>query len=478
MKLSQIQTITEDEHLDYTGINPVIIKTLKQYKPHYQQWALQQIKNGGNENSVIDAINYYNNKIADNRFQQILNKITPAPKNILTLSLDQIKTAQSEYDQKYAAPSKRGLKRELKKNYTTKLVDTPDLTIIKIEKTDDTDGAAKVLSDLARGTKWCVTDTQTGDDYLRGGPLYLIIMNSVESIYNETGDVILRANHPRQPSTRNKYLCSVESEQLMNVEDKSVIISGAVYNKLSQYIPNIGIFIDKESPIYIETVKSIPSSAYWYAIDVIKGRWPEAEPTIMKDPEFAVNYADNVINGRWPEAEPWIMKSPKQSCYYARDVIKGRWPEAEPTIMQDPQWAFYYVCDMIKDRWPEAEPIMVQNSKHDPKRNSDYLLKYAKYMIKGRWPEAEPIIMQLPHSACTYAIDVIKGRWPEAEQIIARNPHAAVRYARDVIKGRWPEAEQTIAQDSHAASVYARDVRLSETESTTQSSLQNISSQI
>jgi hypothetical protein len=44
--------------------------------------------------------------------------------------------------------------------------------------------------------------------------------------------------------------------------------------------------------------------AYWYARDVIKGRWPEAEPVIRSDPEWAYRYALNVIKGRWPEAEP------------------------------------------------------------------------------------------------------------------------------------------------------------------------------
>ena len=34
----------------------------------------------------------------------------------------------------------------------------------------------------------------------------------------------------------------------------------------------------------------------------MKGKWPEAEPYIMKDPEIARWYAENVIKGPWPEA--------------------------------------------------------------------------------------------------------------------------------------------------------------------------------
>ena len=73
-------------------------------------------------------------------------------------------------------------------------------------------------------------------------------------------------------------------------------------------------------------------------------------------------YARDVIQGRWPEAEPIIIKDPKSTCFYARDVIKGRWPEAEPTIMQDPASACWYACEVIKDKWPEAEPIIMRNA--------------------------------------------------------------------------------------------------------------------
>ncbi len=45
-----------------------------------------------------------------------------------------------------------------------------------------------------------------------------------------------------------------------------------------------------------------------------------------------------IIKGRWLEAEPYIMKDPEWAYWYARDIIKGRWPEAEPYIMTDEYW--------------------------------------------------------------------------------------------------------------------------------------------
>ena len=160
---------------------------------------------------------------------------------------------------------------------------------------------------------------------------------------------------------------------------------------------------------------------YLYARDVIKGRWPEAEPYIMTDPYFAYLYANDVMEGkRWPEAEPYIMKDPSIASNYATNVIKGRWPEAEPYIMKHPG-----------------------NASH-----------YATYVIKGRWSEAEPYIMTEPYFAHHYARRVIQDRWPEAEPYIMTDPYFAFEYAKDVIEDRWPEAEPYIMKDPEAWGQY------------------------
>lgn len=52
---------------------------------------------------------------------------------------------------------------------------------------------------------------------------------------------------------------------------------------------------------------------------------------------------------------------PDEAYYFAKDVIKGRWPEAEPYIMQDDMTAFYYARDVIKGRWPVADSIIMNS---------------------------------------------------------------------------------------------------------------------
>lgn len=72
-----------------------------------------------------------------------------------------------------------------------------------------------------------------------------------------------------------------------------------------------------------------PGWPYWYAKDIIKGRWPEAEPVLAQHPGWAREYARNVIKGRWPEAEPVIASDPDWAHLYAKDVLHRRFILAE-----------------------------------------------------------------------------------------------------------------------------------------------------
>ena len=50
-----------------------------------------------------------------------------------------------------------------------------------------------------------------------------------------------------------------------------------------------------------------------------------------------------------PESEPYIVKHPGWASEYARDVIKGRWPEAEPYILNSRN---VYAIEIYKDAFP------------------------------------------------------------------------------------------------------------------------------
>ena len=111
---------------------------------------------------------------------------------------------------------------------------------------------------------------------------------------------------------------------------------------------------------YENRLTIVPELAYNHAIETNQ-RFEAGEPSIMNHPNWAFWYASDVIEGRWPEAESVIMNDPGYAYRYALDIIKGRWPEAEPSIMKSPTWAYLYAIKLIKCRWPEAEPYIMKD---------------------------------------------------------------------------------------------------------------------
>ena len=45
----------------------------------------------------------------------------------------------------------------------------------------------------------------------------------------------------------------------------------------------------------LEELKHNPRRAFYFALITLKGRWPEAEPYIMKDASAAVNYSHEIL---------------------------------------------------------------------------------------------------------------------------------------------------------------------------------------
>lgn len=63
--------------------------------------------------------------------------------------------------------------------------------------------------------------------------------------------------------------------------------------------------------------------------------------TVLTDPYYAYYYARDVIQGRYKKVEEIIKQDKHYSWLYARDVIKGRWIEGEQVFSND-EWANYY----------------------------------------------------------------------------------------------------------------------------------------
>lgn len=100
-----------------------------------------------------------------------------------------------------------------------------------------------------------------------------------------------------------------------------------------------------------------PDFTFEYANNIIKGRWPEAESYMVqsKITRFIFDYIHNQLKGhRWPAFEQQMLSKGiryrPDIIEYVMNVIKGRWPEAEPILKEYPNyWNQYEVFLMNLD---------------------------------------------------------------------------------------------------------------------------------
>ena len=95
-----------------------------------------------------------------------------------------------------------------------------------------------------------------------------------------------------------------------------------------------------------------PEEAYYKCFGNDK-RDKDLELIIIKSSEFAYNYSLNIIKGRWIEAEKYIIKDLHYAYFYANHIIEGRWIEAEQYIIKDSCYAYFYALNVIKGKLPE-----------------------------------------------------------------------------------------------------------------------------
>ena len=61
----------------------------------------------------------------------------------------------------------------------------------------------------------------------------------------------------------------------------------------------------------------------------------------------------------WPAGEKLLARSNYWSERYAVNVLKGPFPEAEKHWYKDPEWVIIYSTKALKRRWPEAEKATI-----------------------------------------------------------------------------------------------------------------------
>lgn len=387
----------------------------------------------------------------------------PGSKDINAYKVFQDLEAVTDKLQGTELKSKRQSKREVKEKGARMAYDDGKYSAIEI-----TDPEAAVI--YSKGSKWCTSNASTASGYLKQGPLFILFKGE---------EKFAQLHAP--------------SGQLMDLTDRAYDWAGdsGLRKMLSNIIkptnPQAAWLLTrasgKRNPAAEAQIATDLNLSVDYAIDVIKGRWPEAEPAILNavrhnqwQGNYAIKYASKAIGGRWPELEKilentknshlmleyvmqvvkdrvpameaTIMQNPEQAVRYAASCIKSRWPEAEQKILTNPQSATAYAKNVLGQRWPAFEEILLRDyppaEKHVNDSNAYNIMHYIDAVIKARWPEAEPIIAK-SKQMLDYAEKYVKGPWPEVESSIMRsNSESIFKYITNVLKAPWPRFENAI----------------------------------
>jgi hypothetical protein len=209
---------------------------------------------------------------------------------------------------------------------------------------------------------------------------------------------------------------------------KTHISPEEAYNRLTK---------GEKAEYLIHAVSSTPESAYYYAVEALKGPFPLGEPAIAKDTRCSYWYASEALKGPFPLGEPAIAKSPEYAYLYARDVLKGPFPLGEPEIAKTAGRAYSYAIEVLKGPFPLGEPAIAK----DP----EWAYEYASDILKGPFPLGEPTIAKHPYVSLGYARNVLKGPFPLAEPVIMQYSNVAEAYENYILKGKpWTGLDQKV----------------------------------
>lgn len=102
--------------------------------------------------------------------------------------------------------------------------------------------------------------------------------------------------------------------------------------------------------------------AYYYARNVIGGRFELGEEAIATDGYYSYHYAYMVLGGRFELGEAAISNSARFSYFYAKDSIKGRFFPGEKSIADVAAYAYSYSTIVVGGRFKLGEDTILESS--------------------------------------------------------------------------------------------------------------------
>ena len=133
----------------------------------------------------------------------------------------------------------------------------------------------------------------------------------------------------------------------------------------------------------------------------------------------ALNVSKNIIKGRCPQVESVISKDSQYSFRYAMDVLKGPFPDGEESIACSARESLVY-AKLIGKRFSLGEPMIATNL--------DFSYRYSKDVLNGRFPLGERLFTSDADYAFGYAINVLKSRFLAGEDVIKKTDYLWNQY--------------------------------------------------
>jgi hypothetical protein len=90
---------------------------------------------------------------------------------------------------------------------------------------------------------------------------------------------------------------------------------------------------NQDDPALRKLCSSDPWLAYFYAVDVLGGRFPEGEMVIARNGAVAIKYAKDILKGRFVEAEGEISEEGGDDSYM--EMLKVVNPQQYVTFMEE-----------------------------------------------------------------------------------------------------------------------------------------------
>ena len=247
-------------------------------------------------------------------------------------------------------------------------------------------------------TQWCTRDPSLSyvRTYLKDGPLWVIERRAKPS---DNYSPYAQMHFP--------------TKQFMNVEDRAIGEAHKfAFMKLLEKWTGVKISDDPDMVWNYTFVLNPPpedqrdgetEDEYWERLerhyDEHHKRYPEGEPTLLEKGQINMltEYANIAFRGRWPEAEPRILKDKTEREVYADQIVRRNaeraiWPELEAILLKEASGKsdesaaaepVEYINGCRRAKWPEMEAALSGAAL------TKYMTETAKYSSKpARRPRA------------------------------------------------------------------------------------------